>query len=201
MTGIAGYTLTGGMGLLQRKWGLACDNLLSVEVVTADGEVLQASVVEQSGPVLGAARRRRNFGIVTWFEFGLYPLGPEVYSAAVVYPVADAPALLRAWRDYAEQAPDEVTSEVLFWSMPPLPGPARGAARRADHRSSPGMYAGPADEGERALEPVTDVRRADRRSQRRVELRRVADRLRRVLPRHAALLLEIALPGRARRRR
>ena len=90
---------------------------------------------------------------MTWFEYGLHPLGPEVYTAAAIYPFEDAPALLRAWRDFAEQAPDEVTSQALFWSMPPLPD------LPAELHGAPifvlaGMYAGPADEGERALEPL-----------------------------------------------
>ncbi len=153
MTGIAGYTLTGGMGLLQRKWGLACDNLLSAEVVTADGEVLQASVVENPDLFWALRGGGGNFGIVTWFEFGLYPLGPEVYTAAVLYAVEDAPALMRAWREFTEQAPDEITSEAGFWALPPLPD------LPAELHGAPvvilaGMYAGPAEEGERALEPL-----------------------------------------------
>ena len=153
MTGIAGYTLTGGMGLLQRKWGLACDNLLSAEVVTADGEVLQANVVEHPDLYWALRGGGGNFGIVTWFEFGLYPLGPEVYTATVLYPFEDAPAILRAWRDFTEQAPDEVTSEALFWSMPPFPDLPE------DLHGAPiivlaGMYAGPTEDGERALEPL-----------------------------------------------
>jgi FAD/FMN-containing dehydrogenase len=150
MTGIAGYTLTGGMGLLHRKWGLACDNLLSAEVVTADGEVLQANVVEYPDLFWALRGGGGNFGIVTWFEFGLHPLGPEVFTAATIFAFDDAPRLLREWRAFSTQAPDEVTSQALFWSMPPLPD------LPAELHGSPvfilaGMYAGPADEGERAL--------------------------------------------------
>ncbi len=153
MTGIAGYTLTGGMGLLQRKWGLACDNLLSAEVVTADGEVRRASVVENPDLFWALRGGGGNFGIVTWFEYGLYPLGPEVYSAAAIYALEDAPALLRAWTAFGAQAPDEITSQALFWSMPPLPDLPE------ELHGIPifilaGMYAGPAAEGERALEPL-----------------------------------------------
>jgi FAD/FMN-containing dehydrogenase len=153
MTGIAGFTLTGGMGLLHRKWGLACDNLLSAEVVTADGEVLQANVVEHPDLFWALRGGGGNFGIVTWFEFGLHPLGPEVATAAAIYAFEDAPTLLRAWHTFAAQAPDEVTSQALFWSMPPLPD------LPAELHGTPvlilaGMYAGPADEGERALEPL-----------------------------------------------
>jgi FAD/FMN-containing dehydrogenase len=153
MTGIAGYTLTGGMGLLQRKWGLACDNLLSAEVVTADGEVLQASIVENPDLYWALRGGGGNFGTVTWFEFGLYPLGPEVYSATALYALEDAPALLRAWREFGAQAPDEVTSQALFWSMPPLPDLPE------ELHGIPiiilaGIYAGSVEDGERALEPL-----------------------------------------------
>jgi FAD/FMN-containing dehydrogenase len=153
MTGIAGYTLTGGMGLLQRKWGLACDNLLSAEVVTADGEVLQASVVENPDLFWALRGGGGNFGIVTWFEFGLDPLGPEVYTAGVLYAFEDARALMRAWRAFAAQAPDEVTSETGFWALPPLPDLPQ-ELHGAPIVVMAGMYAGPAGDGERALEPL-----------------------------------------------
>ena len=155
MTGIAGYTLSGGMGLLQRKWGLACDNLLSVEIVTADGEVRRASVTEHPDLFWAVRGGGGNFGVVTWFEYQLYPLGPEVYAATVAYPLADAPALLRAWRGYAEHAPDEVTSQALLWSMPPfpdLPEELHGAPIIV----LAGLYAGPADQGEQALQPLRE---------------------------------------------
>ena len=120
-TGISGFTLAGGMGFLRRKWGLACDNLKSVEVVTAAGEVLTAS--ESDHPDLFWAIRGGggNFGVVSSFEFQLYPLGPEIFGAAVVYPGEQTAVILRRWRDYLAQAPDEVTCDALVWGMPPLP--------------------------------------------------------------------------------
>jgi FAD/FMN-containing dehydrogenase len=156
MTGIAGYTLSGGMGLLQRKWGMACDNLLSVEIVTADGEVRRASVMDHPDLFWAVRGGGGNFGIVTWFEYQLHPLGPEVYSAATIYAFDDAPAVLRAWRDFTAQAPDEVTSEFLFWSMPPLP------ALPEELHGLPivavaGVYAGPVAEGEPALAPLREL--------------------------------------------
>jgi FAD/FMN-containing dehydrogenase len=149
-TGIAGYTLGGGLGALHRKWGLACDNLLSVEIVTADGAVRRASVAEHPDLFWAVRGGGGNFGVVTWFEYQLHPLGPEVFSAAAIYPLADAPAILRAWRAYAQHAPDEVTSEALLWSMPPFPD------LPAELHGAPivvlaGLYAGPVDEGESAL--------------------------------------------------
>ena len=154
-TGIAGFTLSGGMGMLRRKWGLACDNLLAVEIVTAAGEIIQAS--QTSHPDLFWAVRGGggNFGIVTWFKYQLYPLGPEVASAIVLYPLADAPAIMRAWREFTREAPVEITSEVIFNSLPPFPD------LPAEMHGAPtvfvgAVYAGPADEGERALRPLRE---------------------------------------------
>jgi FAD/FMN-containing dehydrogenase len=152
-TGIAGYTLSGGMGLLQRKWGLACDNLLAAEVVTANGEVLQASVVEHADLFWALRGGGGNFGIVTWLEFALYPLGPEVYAPMVAYPLEEAPRIVRAWRDFAEQAPEEITIELLFWGLPPLPDLPE-ALHGAPVVVATGLFAGSAEEGERVLAPL-----------------------------------------------
>ena len=152
-TGIAGFTLSGGMGLLQRKWGLACDNLRSAEIVTADGEVLRAN--EDEHPDLFWALRGGggNFGAVTWFEFDLHPVGPEVYTAATYYPLSEAARIFRAWREFAAGAPDDVTSQVFFWSLPPLPDlPAE--THGAPFVGVAGLYAGSAADGERALAPL-----------------------------------------------
>ncbi len=154
MTGIAGYTLSGGMGLLHRKWGLACDNLLSAEVVLANGDVVTASVIEHPDLFWAIRGGGGNFGIVTWFEDGLHPLGPEVYSAAVIYPFTDAPQVLRSWRDFAGQTPDEITIQTLFWSMPPLPDLPE-ALHGTPIVVIAGMYAGPAEQGAQALRPLS----------------------------------------------
>ncbi len=153
MTGIAGYTLSGGMGLLQRKWGLACDNVLAAEVVLASGEVVTASAIEHSDLYWAIRGGGGNFGIVTSFEFGLHSLGPEIFSAAVLYPFPEATRIMRAWHEFAQQAPDELTTQVLFWGLPPLPD-------LPEHRHGEpivilaGMYAGSAEAGERALQPL-----------------------------------------------
>ena len=113
-TGIAGLTLGGGMGLLRRKYGLSCDNLLSTDVVSADGLLLTASETENADLFWGIRGGGGNFGVVTTFEYRLHPVGPEVMAAAVMYPFEQATELLHAWREYTKQAPDEVTSEVLL---------------------------------------------------------------------------------------
>jgi len=121
MTGIAGYTLSGGMGLLQRKWGMACDNLLSAEVVLADGEVVNASVMEHPDLYWAIRGGGGNFGIVTSFTFKLHDVGPEVAFAATFYPIEEAAQVMRRWRSYVESAPDEVTSTCVTMTFPANP--------------------------------------------------------------------------------
>lgn len=155
LTGIAGFTLSGGMGFVRRKWGLTCDNLLSVEIVTADGQVLTAS--ESSHPDLFWAVRGGggNFGIVTSFEFQLHPLGPEIYGAMAVYPAEQAADIIRAWRNYVSVAPDEVTCDLLLWGMPPLPM-VPPEMHWAPVVITAAIYAGPVEEGQAVLQPARE---------------------------------------------
>ena len=117
-TGIGGLTLHGGMGHLRRKYGLSIDNLLGVEIVTADGAVLHAS--EHSHPELFWAVRGAgsNFGVVTWFEFRMHPVGPDVALCAAMYPAAEGSSVLRGWRDVVEQADRQISSVAITWSVP-----------------------------------------------------------------------------------
>jgi len=154
-TGIAGLTLGGGMGLLRRMYGLSCDNLLSTDVVSADGLLLTASETENADLFWGIRGGGGNFGVVTTFEYRLHPVGPEVMAAAVMYPFEQATELLHAWREYTKQAPYEVASEVLLWSIPDIPDFPE------ELRGEPtvvvaGMYAGPAEVGERELQPLRE---------------------------------------------
>jgi FAD/FMN-containing dehydrogenase len=154
-TGIAGLTLGGGIGLLRRKYGLSCDNLLSAEVVRADGRLLTASETENADLFWGIRGGGGNFGVVTTFEYRLHAVGPEVMAAAVMYPFEQATELHHAWRDYTEQAPDEVTSEVLLWSIPDIP------EFPEELRGEPtvvvaSMHAGPAEVGEHELQPLRE---------------------------------------------
>ena len=120
-TGVAGFTLGGGIGWIMRKYGLACDNLAAADVVTADGRLLHASESENPDLLWGLRGGGGNFGIVTQFELDLHPLGPTVYAGPIFYPADAAPDLLRALRDWAPGAPDDVTALVSLATAPPLP--------------------------------------------------------------------------------
>ncbi|HEY6055063.1 MAG TPA: FAD-dependent oxidoreductase, partial [Gaiellaceae bacterium] len=120
-TGVAGFTLGGGIGWTMRKFGLACDNLVAADVVTADGRLVHASESENPELLWGLRGGGGNFGIVTQFEFELHPLGPMVYAGPVFYPADAARDLLRAFRDWAGDAPDEITALVNLTTAPPLP--------------------------------------------------------------------------------
>jgi len=156
ITGVAGLTLGGGMGLLQRAFGLACDNVRSIEVVTADGVVRTASADEHTDLYWAARGAGRGLGVVTSFEFGLRPLGPEVAAGWVVYPPDDARTVVRAWRDAALASPRTVSPELLLWAIPPDPEiPAELHGKSAV--MALGLYAGDPAESSEVLEPFAEL--------------------------------------------
>jgi FAD/FMN-containing dehydrogenase len=120
-TGVAGLTLGGGFGWLSRKWGLAVDNLLSAEIVTADGQ--RCHVSDHNEPDLFWAIRGGggNFGVVTRFEFALHPVGPEVTAGLVVFPFAQAREVLRQYRDFVDTLSDDLSVWGVLRAAPPLP--------------------------------------------------------------------------------
>ncbi len=120
-TGIAGLTLGGGFGWITRKFGLTLDNLMSVDVVTADGELRRASQTENPDLFWALRGGGGNFGVVTAFEFQLHKLGPQVLSGLVVHPFDHAEMVLREYRQALEEAPDELTCWVVMRQAPPLP--------------------------------------------------------------------------------
>ncbi len=155
-TGVAGLTLGGGIGATMRAFGLSCDNLRSVEVVTADGRLRTASRDEHPDLFWALRGGGRGQGVVTSFEFELHPLGPEVASALILYPFEDAECVMRAWRDHASHAPNELTPELGLWSIPPLPDvPEELYGEPVVFVAS--MYAGPVDEAEAALAPLREL--------------------------------------------
>jgi FAD/FMN-containing dehydrogenase len=120
-TGIAGLTLGGGFGWLSRRFGLTIDNLISAEVVTADGEIVTASETENADLFWGIRGGGGNFGIVSAFTYRLHPVGPEVLAGLVVHPMAEAPKVFRAYREFCAAAPDDVTVWIVMRKAPPLP--------------------------------------------------------------------------------
>jgi FAD/FMN-containing dehydrogenase len=120
-TGIAGLTLGGGFGWLTRKLGMTVDNLVSADVVTADGHLVRASSEENSDLFWALRGGGGNFGVVTAFEFALHPIGPEVMAGLIVHPFDNAPDLLRSYREAVDNAPDELTCWVVMRQAPPLP--------------------------------------------------------------------------------
>jgi len=155
-TGVAGLTLHGGLGFLTRHHGLASDNLLSADVVTADGRVLRADTRTNTDLLWALRGGGGNFGVVTSFEFRLHPVGPEVWVAIVMYPMEQAPSILKFYREFIASAPDELMSLAVFWTTPgeePVPE----AARRQPTLILFGLYSGPLDEGERAIQPLREA--------------------------------------------
>lgn len=120
-TGVAGFTLGGGIGWLMRRYGLACDNLLAADVVTADGRIVRAS--ERENPDLFWALRGGggNFGIVTAFEFQLHRVGPTIAAGPIFFPGDALGEVIGAWREFCATAPDSITTLVNLTTAPPLP--------------------------------------------------------------------------------
>jgi hypothetical protein len=120
-TGVAGLTLGGGIGWIQRKHGLSIDKLLSVDLVTADGEFVKASADENADLFWGVRGGGGNFGIVTEFEFQCVPLGTQVLAGPVIWPMEQSGDVLRFYRDWVAEAPDELMTIVVHRKAPPMP--------------------------------------------------------------------------------
>jgi FAD/FMN-containing dehydrogenase len=116
-TGIAGLTLAGGHGILMRKYGLACDNLLSADVVTAEGETVRASLTQNADLFWGLRGGGGNFGIVTSFEYQLHEVGPML-GGLVIYPIDEAKAVLKGYHEFSANAPDELGSLAILATLP-----------------------------------------------------------------------------------
>ena len=155
-TGIAGLTLSGGLSWQRRKHGMSIDNLLSADVVTADGGFLRAS--EDQNPDLFWALRGGggNFGVVTSFTYRLHELGPQVMFLACLYSLDQIRPVLTAWRDFAASAPDEATVDGLVWGIPAHPA-FPDAIHGQPVVAVAGMYAGPAAVGERLFQPLRSL--------------------------------------------
>ncbi len=155
-TGVAGLTLGGGQGWLRRTFGMACDSLLSADLVTAGGEAITAS--EERRPELFWALRGGggNFGVVTSFEFRTHPVGPMVAFAGPVYPLESAAGVMEAVRDFAAGAPDAVNVSATWWTIPAVPGFPEALHGRPVIIVG-AAFSGAPEQGERILEPLRHI--------------------------------------------
>ena len=121
LTGIAGLTLGGGFGYLTRRWGWTTDNIIGMDVVTADARVVRASSDENADLFWGLRGGGGNFGIVTGIDYKLYPVGPEVIGGVVAWPASEAPKVIELYRTLSENAPRELTLVTFMRPAPPAP--------------------------------------------------------------------------------
>src|SRR6266542_789573 len=154
-TGLAGLTLGGGIGWLMRKHGLTIDQLLAVDMVTAEGEFVRASERENPDLLWGVRGGGGNFGIVTEFEFRLNPVGPIVLAGPIFWPMEESANVLRFYRDWIADVPDELTTVVVHRKMPPLP------VVPSELHGLPVVavtccYAGPVEDGENVVRPMKE---------------------------------------------
>jgi FAD/FMN-containing dehydrogenase len=152
-TGVAGLTLGGGIGWLHRKHGLTIDQLLSVDLVTAEGELVKASETENTELFWGLRGGGGNFGIVTEFEFRLHPVGPAVLAGPIYWPMQKAPALLRFYREWIAETSDELTTILMQRRAPAVdfvPAELHGEPIVAVVC----CYAGAIEAGEEVLRPL-----------------------------------------------
>lgn len=155
-TGFGGLCLGGGFGWLTRKYGMTIDNLLSADIVTADGALHVVSASNEPDLFWAIRGGGGNFGVVSSFEVALHPVGPLVHSGLVVYPGAQAREVLRAWRDFTESAPDELSVWAVLRKAPPLPFlPAD--VHGTDVVVLAAVYAGDVGAGARATAPLAKL--------------------------------------------
>lgn len=146
-TGIAGLTLGGGLGWLSSKYGLTVDNLVSADVVTADGRLLTASATENQDLFWGLRGGSGNFGVVTSFEYQLHAVGPTILGGMVAYPLGRAKEVLNFYRQFAKAAPDDLTTYAAFVTPP---GGETVAALFC-------CYCGPLGKGEEVIRPLRSL--------------------------------------------
>ncbi len=154
-TGVAGLTLGGGFGWLSRKYGMTIDNLLSAEVITADGQQLNASESENADLFWGLRGGGGNFGVVTRFDFQLHPVGPDVLSGLIVFPFEQAKVVISQFARFTETMPEELNVWMVTRKAPPLPFlPAEVHGREMIALAL--CYVGDPEEGERLIAPLRE---------------------------------------------
>jgi FAD/FMN-containing dehydrogenase len=155
-TGIAGFTLGGSVGWLLRKYGLTCDNLVSADVVTADGQLVTASDQEHPDLLWALRGGGGNFGVVTSLEYRLHPVGSLVFAGPVFYAGAAADQVVRGWRDLTAAMPDELTTLANILVAPPVPFLPE-AAHGQPVVAILGVYAGPVEDGAKAAQALREL--------------------------------------------
>ncbi len=153
LTGIAGLTLGGGFGYLTKRWGWTSDNVVGMDVVTADARVVRASSDENADLFWGLRGGGGNFGVVTGIDYALYPVGPEIVGGVVAWPASEAPRILELYRTLAEKAPPELTLVMLMRPAPAAPWLPK------DMHGKPivgllACYSGKPEEGEKAVASI-----------------------------------------------
>jgi hypothetical protein len=153
LTGITGLTTGGGFGYLTRRWGWASDNVIGMDVVTADAQFVRASSEENEDLFWGLRGGGGNFGVVTGIDYTLYPVGPEIVGGLVAWPASEAPGILDLYRSLVEKAPPELTLVVLMRPAPPAPWLSK------DMHGKPiiailACYSGDPAQGEKAVAPI-----------------------------------------------
>lgn len=156
-TGVGGLTLAGGLGWLRGKYGLSLDNVLSVDIVTADGRVRTAGPSENADLYWAVRGGGSNFGVVTSFEFQLHPVGPEVMFLGALYRAEDGARVMKGWRDFMATAPDEIGGTLVEFSTIPADPEYPRETWGARVMALVGVWAGPANEGERAVQPLREL--------------------------------------------
>jgi FAD/FMN-containing dehydrogenase len=152
-TGIAGLTLGGGFGWLTRKYGMTIDNLISAEMITADGRKIQVSNDENTDLFWAIRGGGGNFGVVTQFEFALHPVGPEILAGLLVFPIGQAKQVLENYRKFVNTAPEELNVWVVLRKAPPLPFlPVNVHGKEVIVLAI--FYAGDIAEGEKLINPL-----------------------------------------------
>jgi FAD/FMN-containing dehydrogenase len=154
-TGVAGLTLSGGIGWLRGTHGLCIDNLTAADIVIADGRLLRASETENSDLFWGVCGGGGNFGIVTSFEFRLHPIEPTVMFCGPAYPETRAREIMPLWRDFMATAPDQLSGLVEFSTVPDDPAYPQ-EARGVRVMALAAVYDGPADEGEAVVRTLRE---------------------------------------------
>lgn len=153
LTGIAGLTLGGGFGYLTRRWGWTADNVVGMDVVTADARLVRASNNENADLFWGLRGGGGNFGVVTGIDYKLYPVGPEIVGGPVAWPASEAPKVLELYRSLAAKAPPELTLVLLVRPAPPAPWIPK------ERHGTPivvliACYSGKPEDGEKVVAPI-----------------------------------------------